>query len=209
MANPTGGKAAPTAPKKKKKAPTNWKQVIIVGAMALVLLSMAAPGLIRLTASLFGGGSRAEVYPGSPSEAAAPGTNNPAPPMEEPQFVKEGELSFVSADGKPITRIEIEKADNDADRMFGMMFRKSMPENRGMLFLFDRSEQQGFWMKNTLIPLDIMFVDENKVITTIHENAVPMDETTLPSNGPAKYVVEVNGGYAKRHGIKVGDRVSW
>ena len=130
--------------------------------------------------------------------------------MPEPTFKKEGELYFQSSEnGKAITKIDIEKADTDMDREFGLMYRKSMPANEGMLFLFDANEQQSFWMHNTYIPLDIIFVDENNVITTIHENAKPLNDTSLKSKGAAKYVVEVNGGFAKQHSIKVGDKISW
>lgn len=130
--------------------------------------------------------------------------------MPEPVFKKEGELFFQPASGgKAIAKIDIERAETEVERAQGLMFRKSMDEDKGMLFLFERSEPQSFYMRNTYIPLDIMFVDENNVITTIHENTKTLNDNSLPSNGPAKYVVEVNGGYAKRHGIKVGDKISW
>ena len=106
-------------------------------------------------------------------------------------------------------KIDIEKADNDMERQFGLMYRRTMEDTQGMLFLFDESTPQGFWMKNTYIPLDIMFVDENNVITTIHENTTPMSDKTVASKGNAKYVVEVNGGFSKKYGIKEGDRISW
>ncbi len=130
--------------------------------------------------------------------------------MTEPVFKKEGELFFQPASGgKAITKIDIEKAESDQERMQGLMFRKSMDEDKGMLFIMDNNEQQSFYMRNTYIPLDIIFVDENNVITTIHENTKILNDNSLPSNGPAKYVVEVNGGYTKKHGIKVGDKISW
>lgn len=176
-----------------------------------MVLSMVVPSLISTIGSL---SSSRNTYP--------PSANSPAPnsepdpsmtknePMPEPKFQKEGELYFQSAaGGKAISKIDIEKADTELDQQMGLMFRKSMPEDQGMLFLFDASEPRSFWMHNTYIPLDIMFVDENGVITTIHENAKTLNDASLPSNGPAKYVVEVNGGYVQRHGIKVGDKISW
>ncbi len=210
MANPSRTEKTPIAKQKKRKPTTNWKRVVILSVMALVVVSMAAPGMVRLIGSF---GSRGSDSNPPPSNTTASTTT--APPantetMPEPMFKKEGELYFLSSEsGKAITKIDIEKADTDTDRQFGLMFRKSMPEDEGMLFLFDNSEQQSFWMHNTYIPLDIIFVDENNVITTIHENVKPLNDTSLKSNGAAKYVVEVNGGYAKKHGIKVGNKISW
>lgn len=208
--------ATPTAPikKKKKKPATNWKQIIIVGTMLLAAVSMVAPGIFSWIGNLMSSNSYSPptsemtTTPAPATESTTAPTNTEA--MPEPVFKKEGELYFQSASGgKAISKIDIEKAETDVERIQGLMFRKSMPEEQGMLFLFEQSEQQGFWMRNTYIPLDIIYVDENNVITTIHENAKPLDEKSLPSNGPAKYVVEVNGGYAKKYGIKVGDKISW
>ncbi len=209
MSNSSQTKESPVVRKKKKKRSINWRQILIVGGLIIALFSMLAPDVSRLFS---GAGSNRTTYspPSSNSARAnsAPTTNNET--MPEPKFQKEGELYFQNpATGKAISKIDIEKADTEVDRQFGLMFRKSMPEDQGMLFLFETSEQQSFWMRNTYIPLDIMFVDENGVITTIHENAKPQNDASLPSNGPAKYVVEVVGGYAQKHGIKVGDKVNW
>lgn len=210
----TTSQAKETAPvkKKKKKPATNWKQIIIIGAMALALVSMVAPGIMRMIASF----SEKRAYTPPPTEEAANATPASTPPttntenMPEPKFQKEGELYFQTASGgKAISKIDIEKAETEVERQMGLMFRKSMPEDQGMLFVFEASEPQAFWMHNTYIPLDIMFVDENGVINTIHENAKTLNDTSLPSSAPSKYVVEVNGGYAKRHGVKVGDKISW
>ncbi|MCF8245784.1 MAG: DUF192 domain-containing protein [Saprospiraceae bacterium] len=209
MSNPSQTKESTVPKKKKKKRSINWRQILIVGGLLIALFSMVAPDISRLFSSA---GSNRTTYT---SASSSNSTSNPAPvknaePMPEPKFQKEGELYFQKAGGgKAFSKIEIEKADTEVDRQFGLMFRKSMPEDQGMLFLFEASEQQSFWMRNTYIPLDIMFVDENGVITTIHENAKPQNDTSLPSNGPAKYVVEVNGGYAKKYGIEVGDKISW
>ncbi len=214
MSTTSQAKETASVKKKKKKSATNWKQIIIVGTMAIALIGMVAPNLIQMFSNF---SSRASYSPPPATESPAPTSETPtsAPatntePMPEPKFQKEGELFFQSAaGGKAISKIDIEKAETDIERAQGLMFRKSMPENQGMLFVMDNNEQQSFWMHNTYIPLDIMFVDENGVITTIHENAKPLNDNSLPSNGPAKFVVEVNGGYAKAHGIKVGDKISW
>lgn len=211
MSNQSRTKESTLVKKKKKKPARNWKQTIIIVGLSIALLSMVAPGLFRIIAGV--GSSRSTSQPPSNTSTSSHETATSTiknEPMPEPKFKKEGELHFQStASGKAISKIDIEKADTEVDRQFGLMFRKSMPEDQGMLFLFETSEPQAFWMRNTYIPLDIMFVDENGVINTIHENAKTLNDTSLPSNGPAKYVVEVNGGYAQRHGIKVGDKISW
>lgn len=202
MAKPIAKNQTPAVSKtkKKKKSNINTRQVLIIGVMILALIGLILPNVMHL----FTGGSG----PGSLPPSSTGNASNTT--MPEPKFQKEGELSFISSEtGNPVTTIEIEKADNDMERQFGLMYRRSMGENQGMLFLFEESTQQGFWMKNTYIPLDIMFVDENNVITTIHQNTTPMSEKTLYSKGNAKYVVEVVGGYVEKHGIKEGDRISW
>ncbi len=130
--------------------------------------------------------------------------------IKEPQFVKEGELEFLNKDGKTvISKIDIEIADNTPERMQGLMYRKSMDENRGMLFIFQNNEHRGFYMKNTLIPLDIIFLDSAKQVLKIFKNTTPFSERTLESGLPAKFVVEVNAGYTDRYGIKEGDMIKF
>lgn len=128
----------------------------------------------------------------------------------EPQFKKQGEVEFISGEtGKPIKTIDVEIADNNRKRSQGLMFRKSMEENQGMYFVFSISEPQSFWMKNTIISLDIMFVNENKEIVKIHKNTTPYSEKSLPSGKNAMYVVEVVAGFSDKFGIKEGDKISF
>ncbi len=87
------------------------------------------------------------------------------------------------------------------------MFRKSMPSENGMLFDFGEARAVAMWMRNTLIPLDMLFIGSDGRITHIHENAVPHSEAIISSRGPVKFVLELNGGAAKRSGIKPGDMV--
>jgi len=130
--------------------------------------------------------------------------------IKEPQFVKEGELGFLKKDDKTvISKIDIEIADNTPERMQGLMYRKSMDENKGMLFIFQDYEVRGFYMRNTIIPLDIIFLDSSKQIIRVYKNTVPFSESTLGSGIPAKYVVEVNAGYTDKHRIKNGDRIKF
>ncbi len=124
-------------------------------------------------------------------------------------FVKEGELLFTNSKGDTITKIDIEIADDDEQRTMGLMYRDKMDENQGMLFIFDTEELQAFWMKNTILPLDIIFVNAKMEIIKIQRNAEPFSEKSLPSIKPAQYVVEVNAGYCERHGIKEGDKIAW
>ena len=129
--------------------------------------------------------------------------------VQEPQFKKEGELTFLKSDGKEVKKIEIEIADNSPERAQGLMYRKSMDEARGMLFVFPTEEMQGFWMKNTVMSLDIMFVGKDKKIVKIHKNTVPFSEKDLPSEKPAMYVVETVAGFADKYGLKEGDKIEF
>lgn len=130
--------------------------------------------------------------------------------VKEPQFKKEGMLEFVSKNKKDtIKKIDIEVADNDDERMQGLMYRKSMDDSKGMLFIFQKEEPQGFWMKNTVIPLDIMYVNSKKEIVKIFRYTTPFSEKDLPSGAPATYVVEVNGGFSDKYGVKEGDMISF
>lgn len=127
-----------------------------------------------------------------------------------PVFKKEGELLFISKDNnETLTVIDIEIADTDQKTMQGLMYRSSMPQNAGMLFLMPREDIQGFWMRNTYIPLDMIFVNSNKQIVTIHANTTPMNESSYISTAPALYVVEVNAGYCNKNNIKEGDLIDF
>jgi uncharacterized membrane protein (UPF0127 family) len=124
-------------------------------------------------------------------------------------FTKQGELSFNSSGGKARTTIDIEIADDDYRREIGLMDRRSMGEREGMLFIFPDERPVGFWMKDTYIPLDIIFVNSRREIVTIHKNAKPFSEETYPSTAPAQFVVEVNGGFTEKYGIVAGNRIDW
>lgn len=124
-------------------------------------------------------------------------------------FQKQGELIFSDAKDKILSKIDIEIADNEDKRMTGLMFRDKMDENQGMLFLFQIEEQQAFWMKNTILPLDIIFVNAKREVVSIQKNAEPYSEKSLPSFKPAQYVVEVNAGYTDKYGIKPGTIIAW
>ncbi len=128
----------------------------------------------------------------------------------EPKWVKEGEVTFLSKDDrKQLAHIDVEVASNPTERDQGLMYRSQMDEEKGMIFIFDKEDMQAFWMKNTFIPLDIIFIDSKGVINTIHKNTVPYSEKSLPSKLKSQFVVEVNGGYCDMHGIKEGDLIEY
>ncbi len=124
-------------------------------------------------------------------------------------FTKHGELSFLKKDGTFITKIDIEIANTDETRTRGLMYRSKMEENQGMLFIFPKDDYQSFWMKDTVIPLDMIFVNSRKEIVTIHKNTVPYSLKSYPSDKPAKYVIEVNAGFTDKYNIEVGDKIVW
>jgi uncharacterized protein len=126
----------------------------------------------------------------------------------EPKFVKEGELFFINiSDTNKRKKIDIEIADDEATRNKGLMFRRSMADTLGMLFVFEDSQPRNFWMENTYIPLDIIFVSEKHEIINIQKDAVPFSEASIPSEGNAQYVIEVNAGFTANNGLKPGDRI--
>lgn len=104
-------------------------------------------------------------------------------------------------------RFQVEIADTPDAITRGLMFRESLPATGGMLFQFSDLRPRAFWMRNTLIPLDIIFIDGAGIIRRIHPNARPLDLTSIPSGGPAAAVLEINGGHARLAGIREGDRV--
>lgn len=130
--------------------------------------------------------------------------------MQEPQFVKQGELEFLKKGTKEvISKIEIEIAETEQKTQQGLMYRKSMDENKGMLFIFPIAANHAFWMKNTYISLDILFVDKDRNIIKIHKNTIPLSTKDLPSEGPTMFVVEVVAGYTDKFGIKEGDMINY
>jgi uncharacterized protein len=124
-------------------------------------------------------------------------------------FVKQGEVSFEDKEKKLVKGIDVEIADTDDKRHTGLMFRESMEDNQGMLFIFPREEPQGFYMRNTIIPLDIIFINSKGLIVKIYKNTTPFSEEDLPSIKPILYVVEVNGGFSDKYKIKEGDMIEW
>jgi len=99
---------------------------------------------------------------------------------------------------------DVEIADTGELRARGLMHRQSMPLRNGMLFVFTRPQTTAFWMRNTLIPLDMLFATEDGVVHRLHENAIPLDETLILGGSDIKFVLEINGGLSSRYGINEG-----
>lgn len=131
------------------------------------------------------------------------------PITAEPTFRPDGILDFIRPDSSIISRIVIEIAENDAAHAAGLMYRRSLAEQAGMLFVFPRSEPKSFWMKNTPLSLDIIFLDEEGTILNIVKRTKPFSEEFIESVAPAKYVVEVRAGYADKHGLAVSQKIKW
>jgi len=102
-------------------------------------------------------------------------------------------------------RFQITVADDNDERAQGLMHVESMGTLEGMLFIYEQPIRASFWMRNTLIPLDMLFADQSGTITHIHENAIPLDETPILGGDGVQYVLEINGGLSRRLGVAVGD----
>ena len=157
---------------------------------------------VLLGASL--GASACTAREGTAAAAPAGKVNINAPHATSPDFVTEP-LWIETAAGRIDYRVEI--ADDDAERQHGLMFRTSMPDGHGMLFIFPQARPQAFWMRNTYMPLDIIYIGANGRVVSISRNARPLDESPQPSAGPAQYVLELAGGRAEQIGLLPGDRV--
>ena len=105
-------------------------------------------------------------------------------------------------------RVRVEIADTDESRRVGLMYRQTLADGDGMLFVFPSSQDHSFWMKNTFIPLDMIFIDEGRTIVGIHQRAIPHSRGQVSVGTPSRYVLEVPGGWATRRGATVGDRVT-
>jgi uncharacterized membrane protein (UPF0127 family) len=133
------------------------------------------------------------------SDAATPAAPDGAPSELDGRVVLRG------ADGEVEVRVEVVK--KRAQRSRGLMYRERLDEDAGMIFLFREPEHQTFWMRNTLIPLDMIFIGSDKRVVGVYENAQPRTDRTRAVDGDSQYVLEVNAGFARRWGIGPGSRV--
>jgi len=129
---------------------------------------------------------------------------------EEVTFTKEGELSIFKQDTDSlITTFDIEIAETSYETETGLMYRKSMKTNRGMLFISPTVRVHNFYMKNTEFALDLIFIKADSTIGSFQENAQPMNEKSLSSQVPVQFVLEVNAGLSEKWQLEVGDRVEF
>ena len=161
--------------------------------MTILFRTVLATASIALAACSPGqaGGKPAPAGPAAATEARHPVSGLPVVPL------RIGTRTF---------RVEVARSDEEQQR--GLMFRTEMGADEGMIFLREPADYAAFWMRNTVIPLDIIFIGNDRRILNI-QHGVPYDETPLPSSGVALAVLELNGGRAEALGIKPGDRVEW
>jgi uncharacterized membrane protein (UPF0127 family) len=126
----------------------------------------------------------------------------PAPEVATPEVV-------LRPQGRPEVRVKVELARTDAEHQRGLMYREKLEPDRGMLFIFPDEKQNSFWMKNTYVSLDIMFIKADKTVLGTSENCEPLTETGRNVPGKSQYVLEVVGGFAQAHGIAPGTPVEF
>ena len=115
-------------------------------------------------------------------------------------------VTITTQDGRQVGFV-VEIADTSSKREMGLQYRRDLAADRGMLFIFPGESQQSFWMKNTPLPLDMIFINRERKIAGIVEQTVPFSLEPRSVSAPSQFVLEINGGLSKRHGIKAGDSV--
>ena len=118
-----------------------------------------------------------------------------------------GAVRFETPRGPWVVRVEIARTDEDRER--GLMFRRDLPEDRGMIFLFDSTAEHGFWMHNTLLSLDLIFLDEGRAVVGVVAGAAPKSDAVRTVKKPSRYVVEVSAGEAAAHAVGPGTQASF
>lgn len=149
--------------------------------------------------------------PSGGTDPTTPGTATPAPDESLPPAPAS---ATFREDGEVLAAVELEVADTPEERRRGLMNRTALPEDRGMVFVYEDSEVRSFWMKNTLVPLDMIFVAPNGTVLNVEHaapqpNASDADLRSYRSAGPAQYVVEVRRGFANRTGVGPGTAVEF
>ncbi len=128
------------------------------------------------------------------------------PEQNRPQSLQTSDITIITSEGTNLVfRVELARTENE--KQMGLMYRSALQPGTGMLFLFDDVAERAFWMKNTWIPLDIIFIREDGVIHSIHHEAKPHSLERISSDGEIKHVLEIAGGEAERQGISPGDRI--
>lgn len=127
---------------------------------------------------------------------------------DEIPFTKEGEL-YLLKEQDTLQKLDIELAESSYETQTGLMYRKTMEPNQGMLFVYSEESIHSFYMKNTYIPLDLIFFGKDSSIVSFQKNAKPLDESSLPSKVPAQFILEVNAGKAEEWKLTEGDKMSF
>ncbi|MGC4115748.1 MAG: DUF192 domain-containing protein [Myxococcales bacterium] len=143
-----------------------------------------------------------QASPDRASSTPSPAVTEPEPPM----LSQRGKVEIKTRDGKEYL-LDVEIASDDPSRARGLMFRRTMPEMAGMIFVFPEVAEHRFWMKNTLLSLDMLFIAADGTVIGIVERAEPQTTTGRAVEGDSKYVLEVNGGWCQKHGVAAGDRI--
>jgi hypothetical protein len=120
--------------------------------------------------------------------------------------VPRGRVSFPQAPRAPVTQVEVVQTEELRSR--GLMYRRELADAAGMLFVFEGESNRSFWMRNTCLPLDMMFIAADGFIVSVLENVPTMNELPRDSGCAAKYVLEVNAGFARKYGVRAGQSVS-
>ncbi|MFO0755370.1 MAG: DUF192 domain-containing protein [Byssovorax sp.] len=133
----------------------------------------------------------------------SPDPHCPKDNLAHPPELRTGKVSFPEAKGETIT---VEVAETDATRQRGLMYRTKMAQDHGMIFRFDEKDNHTFWMHNTCIPLDMLYIDDDGMIVGIEENTPTMSDDTFEVGCDSKYVLEVNAGWTRAHGVMAGQK---
>ena len=189
--------------KKKKKNPQGPKRNFMVGFLVLAMIAFIASQIPWNKMSSFNNKSN----PKTSTSASGSSTSNAA--SLDKGFNPESTVEIIKQDNSDPIKVDVELALNPAEIRQGLMYRKTLPDHGGMLFVMEKNEEQSFWMKNTYVALDIIYINTDKKIVSIAKQAKPLDETPLPSNGIAKYVLEVNAGFADAYGLQAGYQVNF
>lgn len=177
--------------------------------------SGAEPQARAASASRGGGADGATGQPGARCITATPAEAPPLPPPAsaaacpaDPDGIpklKVLQVGFPEAPGNPKVEVELVTTEKDIQR--GLMYRRTMPEDHGMLFRLEERREHTFWMHNTCLSLDMLFVDDDGMIVGIVEGATPLTDTTRTVGCPSSFVLEVNAGWTRRHGVRAGQKM--
>ena len=201
-----------------RRSPKTFGAFVVSGLLAIVGCSRTPPeptptvqvdSAPRALATATTTGSSRCIAKLSETAPTIPPPADPAecPPDPEPnQKLPIAEVTFPDAPNTPRVEVELAKTPHDIER--GLMYRRSMADDRGMLFKLDGRREHTFWMHNTCIPLDMLFIDDDGVIVGIVEGAAPLTETTRSVGCPSVFVLEVNGGWARKRGVLPGQKLT-